>query len=395
MKLSACILGLLAFATFSAVDSAPSVSDNLGAKTLTIPLVQNSGHERNAARAVLKARKKHQIYSNRLVTRAKTGTLPTVGDATDSEYYGIVKVGTPPQSLKLHLDSGSALLWFASTLCTNCGTTHTKFDSKKSTTYKDSTQPWSATYAEGSSASGIIGYDTVDIGGVSIPGQSIGLAKTESSTFQTDVVDGMFGLSFGKLVTTVGFKTPMDNMISQGLITEPVFSSYFGRYAKGSGGEFVFGGYNPNHVGGPFTTIPVNSTAGVWHIKVSDASSGTTASPTSFGAFDGVLDTGTSLILLPDAVATKVAKFYGAVDKLDGSYTISCDTSKFSPLTFTIAGTKFSIPPADLIFSKKTTCTASFGYGGLPVAIFGTSFLKNFYVIHNMKIPNVQIALAK
>ncbi|KAL0092305.1 secreted aspartyl protease [Phycomyces blakesleeanus] len=390
MKLSASIFALLAVATFSSVDAAPAVSADPAVQTLTIPLAENPSYQRNATRAVLKARGKYSRFINSPTTFA-TGTVPMTDYLYDVEYYGTVKVGTPAQSLKLDFDTGSADLWFASTLCTNCGSTQTKFDSTKSSTYVSSTKTWSISYGDGSSASGVVGFDTVNLGGLSITGQGIELAKKEAAAFQSGPIDGLLGLAFDTIITATGVKTPMDNLISQGLITSPVFGVYLGRQTTDGAGEYVFGGYNSNHINGALTTVPVDSSDGFWTITASAGTAGTT----SLGSFSGILDTGTSLMLFTNTMAAKVAKAYGATDNYDGTYTIKCDTSSFSPLTFTIAGTKFSIPAADLVYYRGTTCIASFAYANLPFAIFGDAFLKSHYVIYNQAIPNVQIALSK
>ncbi|KAI9012076.1 rhizopuspepsin 2 precursor [Phycomyces nitens] len=395
MKLSASIFALLAVATFSSVNAAPAVSGDPAVKTLTIPLADNPSFQRNATRAVLKTRGKYYRFSNSPTTFANTGTVPMTDYLYDVEYYGTIKVGTPAQSLKLDFDTGSADLWFASTLCTNCGASQTKFDSTKSSTYKSSTKTWSISYGDGSSASGVVGYDTVNIGGLSIVGQGIELAKKEATAFQSGPIDGLLGLAFDSIITATGVKTPMDNLISQGLITSPVFGVYLGRQTTDGAGEYVFGGYNSNHISGSLTTVPIDNSDGFWSIDVSASSAGTTTSTTSLGAFSGILDTGTSLMIFTNTMAAKVAKAYGATDNYDGTYTIKCDTSKFAPLSFTISGTKFTIPAADLIYYRGSTCIASFAYADLPFAIFGDAFLKSHYVIYNQDVPNVQISLSK
>ncbi|KAI9012059.1 rhizopuspepsin 6 precursor [Phycomyces nitens] len=391
MKLSASIAALLAIASFSAVKAAPTVSTVPTGNTHTFTLTNNPSFKPNATRAVLKARGKYARFSNDPTTFA-SGTVPMIDYGGDIEYYGTVKVGTPAQSLKLDFDTGSADLWFASTLCTTCGSGQTKYNPSKSSTYKSSTKTWSISYGDGSSASGTVGYDTVNLGGLSITGQGIELAKKESSSFQSDPVDGLLGLAFDSIITASGVKTPMDNLISQGLITKPIFGVYLGKASTTAVGEYVFGGYNSAHVGGTLTTVPVDNSDGFWSINVS----GLTAGSSSLGSFSGIVDTGTTLLLLTNTVAAKVAKAYGATDNNDGTYTIKCDTSSFSPLVFTIAGAKFSVPASDLVFEKDgSTCIASFGYADMDFAILGDVFIKNNYVVFNQEVPELQIAPVK
>jgi hypothetical protein len=120
-------------------------------------------------------------------------------------------------------------------LCSTC-TTHTRYDSSKSSTYAADGRAWSIQYGDGSTASGILGTDTVNLGGLTIAKQTIELAKTESSSFNSGPIDGLLGLGFDSITTVSGVKTPMDNLISQGLISSPVFGVYLGKQSNGGGG---------------------------------------------------------------------------------------------------------------------------------------------------------------
>ncbi|KAI7872576.1 rhizopuspepsin 6 precursor [Spinellus fusiger] len=396
MKLTASIATILAVCSLSSIEAAPvAVNATLphhSAPHVTFPLFHNPKYYPNATRAINSARGKYHKFLKTAST-SSFGALPVTDYENDVEYYGTVQVGTPPQNLKLNFDTGSADLWFASTLCTSCGISHTKFNPAKSSTYKSSTGTWKITYGDKSGASGVVGFDTVTLGGVKIQNQGIELAKLESSSFVTDPVDGLVGLAFDSITTAKGVKTPVDNMISQGLISSPVFGVFLGKQSNGGGGEYFFGGINYAHIAGPLTTVPINKSQGFWQIKVAGVSGGDPDSPSSFGPTDAILDTGTTLLLLTDDMAADVANAYNAQDNGDGSFTIGCDTSDYAPLTFTIGGATFSVPPEDLIFQNDgTNCVAGFGYGGLPFAILGDVFLKNNYVVFNQQVPNVQIA---
>ncbi|KAL9544910.1 hypothetical protein MBANPS3_007389 [Mucor bainieri] len=380
-----------------AVDAAPS-----GSKKLSIPLSKNENYQPNIKRSIAKARAKyikhiinplHGVPANATTdggnTVDGTGTVPVTDFQNDIEYYGTVKVGTPGQSLKINFDTGSSDFWFASTLCSTC-TTHTRYDSSKSSTYVADGRAWQIQYGDGSTASGILAKDTVNLGGLVIKSQTINLAKKESSSFASDPIDGLMGLGFDTITTVSGIKTPVDNLISQGLISSPVFGVWLGKASNGGGGEYLFGGSNPNHYTGSLTTVPVDKSQGWYSINVSSLKAGTTSVT---GAFSGILDTGTTLLLFPQSIANKIAAQYGAKDNGDGTYTISCSTANLKPLNFTINGAQFQVPTDSIIFEQDgSTCFASFGYAGLDFAILGDVFLKNNYVVFNQKVPQVQIA---
>lgn len=275
-------------------------------------------------------------------------------------------------------------------MCSSC-TTQTLYNSTASTTFVEDGRPWSIYYGDGSNASGFLAKDTVVIGGISIANQTIELAQQESSSFSHGVTDGLLGLGFSSITTVDGIKTPFDNMISQGLVESPVFGVYLGKASKNGGGEYVFGGSNPSKYNGTLHTVPVNSSRGYWGVDISDVKVGNTSVASGF---DGILDTGTTLLIFTEEIANDVAKTYNATGNGDGTFQIGCDTSKFEPLVFTMNGNDFYVPPDSLIFQQDGDyCFASFAYSsGLNLSILGDVFLKNNYVIFNQEIPSVQIA---
>lgn len=127
-------------------------------------------------------------------------------------------------------------------MCTTC-TSHTRYDSSASSSYVADGRTWSILYGDGSTASGILGYDKVTLGDVSIPKQTIELAKKESSSFNSDPIDGLLGLGFDTITTVSGIKTPMDNMISEGLLSSNVFGVYLGKEINGGGGGMLINGF--------------------------------------------------------------------------------------------------------------------------------------------------------
>jgi hypothetical protein len=79
---------------------------------------------------------------------------------------------------------------------------HDYFDSSKSPTYQDlSGYTWKISYADGSGASGVVGTDTVTIGGTTVQGQAVELANKASSSFLQGTNDGLVGLAFSSINT--------------------------------------------------------------------------------------------------------------------------------------------------------------------------------------------------
>jgi hypothetical protein len=198
------------------------------------------------------------------------------------------------------------------------------------------------------------------------------------------------GLAFDSIVSVSGVKTPVDNLISQGLISKPIFGVFLGKESNGGGGEYLFGGIDNSKFTGTLATIPVDNSQGFWGVSVDSATVGSA----SIDAFSAIIDTGTTLLLLPNAQANQVAQALNGTDNGDGTYTISCDASTLQDLSLTIGGNSYKVPAADLIFQNQNNqCIAGFGYGGLQFAILGDVFIKNNYVVFQQEdSPSVQIA---
>ncbi|KAI8090000.1 rhizopuspepsinogen precursor [Halteromyces radiatus] len=394
-------LAILAILAGQHADAAPAKSST-GFHTVTLTL--NPQYQRNATRAVSKVHSKYMSLLN-LVQRdldsrsthpsKKTGDV-IMTDYEDIEYFGTVNVGTPGQPFKLIFDTGSSDLWFPSNLCLLCGK-HARFNPSKSSTYSSGLLPWIIQYGDGSSATGIIGKDNVDIGGIVVKDQTIQMALHESSSFQTGPNDGLLGLGFSSLATVPGTITPVDNMIKQKLIKDPIFGVYLGKQSAHGGGEYTFGGINPARYQGKLTTVPVDNSQGFWGVDVTSmvtlGNSSSSAKTPLTGSFHAIIDTGTTLVVLQKNIATKVAAHYHAQENSDGTYTIDCDGSKLDPLGITLGGTVFEIPGEDLVFQKQgSKCIAGFAYGDFSFSILGDVFIKNNYVAFNQKVPQVQIA---
>ncbi|KAI8582053.1 hypothetical protein K450DRAFT_228805 [Umbelopsis ramanniana AG] len=404
MKITLCVAVIVA--SLAAVDARlvphaadfalhpSSATQTAPAKALLrVPLKTNPHFKRNARAAALKAMNKYKMFQSDSFRNnlASTGTVNLTDYENDLLYYGEITIGTPGQTVKLDFDTGSSDLWFASTLCARC-IRKSRYDSNKSSTYHKDGRPWHITYGDGTSSSGICGTDDVTIGGLTIKNQTIEMANKISSGFITDPSDGILGLGFNKIVTVSGVKTPVDNMISQGLISEPIFSVFLGKGSNGGGGEYLFGGINHSKFRGTLATVPVDNSRGFWTVAVGSGSVGSS----TISHFSGIIDTGSTLLMLPDLQASQVAKALNAIDNEDGTYTISCNVADLHDLKLNIGGNDYIVPAADLIFEQigRNKCMAAFAYSGSnSVGILGDTFLKNNYVVFQQEVPpSVQIA---
>ncbi|NXY92474.1 CATEA protein, partial [Alcedo cyanopectus] len=146
-----------------------------------------------------------------------------------AQYYGVVSVGTPPQSFTVVFDTGSSNFWVPSAYCiSEACRIHQKFKSFLSDSYEHGGEAFSLQYGTGQLV-GIAGKETLQISNISIKGQDFGESVFEPGpTFALARFDGVLGLGYPSLA--VGNALPVfDSIMNQQLVEEPVFSFYLER----------------------------------------------------------------------------------------------------------------------------------------------------------------------
>ncbi|KAF9430061.1 hypothetical protein BGZ94_008495 [Podila epigama] len=312
------------------------------------------------------------------------------------EYYGSVLVGTPGQEVKLNFDTGSSDIWFPSSTCSSaeCGK-HVRFDASKSSTYQNDGRSWTISYGDGSKASGYLGSDMVNVGGIAVR-QTIGLATKESSHFESSEEDGLFGLGFNTIQTVRGVKTFMDNAVAAGLVDQPVVSVFLPSVRRngGKGGEYLFGAIDASKFQGALTYVPVTR-RGYWQVLVQDvAYNGQSIGQSS----QAIIDTGATLVMVGDTVAKTIHdKIEGAFyDDSENGWVVPCSiTSRSGDVSFKMGGASFKVPLADLAYQERSGRAGGsdhFCYSGIQggqdgLWILGDIFIKNNYCVFSQASP--------
>lgn len=207
------------------------------------------------------ALKKGQFKSNTSSVWKKFGLKASVPvpltNIDNFYYYGTISIGSPAQKFTVMFDTGSSDIWVPSSACKTCGT-HNKFVSTDSTSFVKIGKSFSIGYEDGARAKGKTARETVEINGLSISKQGLGLV-TWSSGFGSDKQDGMFGLGY-KSIAAMKFPTAIENAYAQGSIDEKVFAFWFNRNTasysvEDGGGELFIGGTNSDYYEGTFNQI--------------------------------------------------------------------------------------------------------------------------------------------
>ncbi|CAB1428657.1 unnamed protein product [Pleuronectes platessa] len=334
-----------------------------------------------------KYRKEHPY--NPMAKFIQTGTESMTNDA-DLAYYGVISIGTPPQSFSVIFDTGSSNLWIPSVYCSSQACeNHKKFNPQQSSTFKWGNQPLSIQYGTGS-MTGYLASDTVQVGGISIANQVFGISQTEAAFMASMKADGILGLAFQSIASD-NVVPVFDNMIQQNLVSQPLFSVYLSSNAQ-QGSEVIFGGYDSSHYTGQISWIPLTS-ATYWQIKMDSVTiNGQTVACS--GGCQAIIDTGTSQIVGPNTDISNMNSWVGASANQYGEATVNCQSIQSMPdVTFTLNGKAFTVPASAYVSQSNYGCSTGFGQGGSNLWILGDVFIREYYAVFDA--PSKYIGLAK
>ncbi|KAG8008738.1 Pepsin A [Nibea albiflora] len=324
--------------------------------------------------------------------RFAVGDQPMTNDA-DLAYFGIISIGTPPQSFKVIFDTGSSNLWVPSVYCSSPACeNHHRFNPSQSSTYKHDGSPLRIRYGTGS-MTGILGYDTVTVGGIAVQNQIFGLSQTEATFMQYMRADGILGLAYPQLSAS-GATPVFDNMMKEGLVNQDMFSFYLSSKPQ-KGSVVTFGGVDTNHYTGSISWIPLSSEL-YWQITV-DSVTVNGQVVACDGGCQAIVDTGTSLIVGPQSSISNINSNVGAKSSQNGDYVVNCnDMGQMPDVTFHIHGQEFTLPASAYIRqTKHYGCRSGFGTGGgSSLWILGDVFIREYYSIFSRSQNMVGLAKA-
>ncbi|EFY92500.1 aspartic proteinase precursor [Metarhizium acridum] len=319
-----------------------------------------------------------------------------VSNFMNAQYFSEITIGSPPQSFKVVLDTGSSNLWVPSQSCNSIACyLHSTYDSSSSSTYKKNGSSFEIRYGSGS-LSGFVSQDVVSIGDLKIEHQDFAEATSEPGlAFAFGKFDGILGLGYDTLSVNK-IVPPFYQMIDQKLLDEPVFAFYLG--SKEEGSEAVFGGIDKNHYTGELEYLPLRRKA-YWEVDINSIALGDEIAELDHTG--AILDTGTSLNVLPSTLAELLNKEIGAKKSWNGQYTVDCDKIKSLPdIVFNLSNSNYSLPASDYILELQGTCLSTFQGMDIPepagpLVILGDAFLRRYYSVYDLERNAVGLARAK
>nr|XP_046220765.1 pepsin A-like isoform X1 [Oncorhynchus gorbuscha] len=322
----------------------------------------------------------------------QTGADEAMTNDADLSYYGVISIGTPPQSFKVIFDTGSSNLWVPSVYCSSQACqNHDKFNPGLSSTFKLGSKTVSIQYGSGS-MTGKLAYDTISVGGISVTQQIFGASETESPFMSYMVADGIVGLAFPNLAAS-GATPIFDSMMTQGLLSQSLFSVYLSRNSA-EGSVLSFGVIEPSYYTGQITWIPL-SVMTFWQITMDSVTiNGNTVACN--GGCQAIIDTGTSMIVGPTDDIKNMNYWAGATINQYGYTTVNCNNIPNMPeVTFTLNGNTFTIPASAYTIQDSYGCRTGFSYGGYQqLWILGDVFIRQYYAIFDRDNNRVGLANA-
>ncbi|KAK3490121.1 aspartic peptidase domain-containing protein [Neurospora crassa] len=360
---------------------------------------------------------------------------------TELQWMATITVGTPPQTFKVVVDTGSTALVLPRNNCTNCGK-HSLFNPSKSTSFLP--QPALFRPIEyGTGADTIplnqtgraeceVVTDTVSIQGLSAPKQEFLLCHSYGETLSSQLADGILGIGPADISTwdesgNYTYLPFLPNLVSEGQLSNRIVGlalGYGGQNQQQRGPEASIGGVDDARYHGRIKNVSVDkmltTLSGVFTLDVQAAYVGSGNNkrvwPNSTNGnkplVPGVayIDSGTAYMLAPDQQAAE--NLYSGISKdivpLNdrGSWGASCATldEVATDITFTI-GTKIrgevievTIPKSAFNLGdypgKKGVCQAAFSHWDPPLVepiegrrlwLFGSPLIKAYYTVWNAK----------
>jgi hypothetical protein len=382
----------------------------------------------SAQRVVLADIWKPQVAPNGTIlganeTIARRSFSLGLGQKPDRTLYWInITMGTPGQKQALQLDTGSAQLLVPATGSSLCSSSLIpcsvlgSFDSSQSSTFSDTGQSTTASFTDGATVSGNWVYDTVNVGGQSVTSQLAVLGTSGRS-----ITEGVLGVGF-----PASYPTLNHNLKAQGIIASNSYSLWLDSLDSTSG-TILFGGINLSRFVGTLIKIPVIGTANsdgttsynqatVHMTRVSTVSGllglGTTVQTASNYVENAILDTGTTVTILQQDLATKIINAMGAQyypsGSTSGNAIIPCSAADnpnglsvnfhFSNL---ITGPTINVDLSQLVLTDLGSMNGveycQFGiYSAAPSdnypTILGDTFLRSAYVVYDLDHHKVGLA---
>ena len=336
--------------------------------------------------------------------RKRSGTLLETLQNEETLYFANVTLGTPGQSLRLDIDTGSSDIWTNSAmsgLCQQyaeeCGQSGT-YNANKSSSYSYVNSDFYIQYADGSTAEGDFATDTLGIGGSQIHNVQFGIGYNSSSP------QGILGIGYASneaSIPTTGksYNNLPEVLVNQKIINTMAYSLWLNDL-DASEGSILFGGVDTDKFHGTLATLPIIPEQGQFREFVVALSSLTVANQVvSTSPMPVLLDSGSSLSYLPSSYARAVFTIFGAqYDANAGAAVVNCNLMNAdATVDFDFSGQIIKVSMSELVIvdgyhRNQPVCILGISDVGKSTAVLGDTFLRSAYVVYDLSNNQISIA---
>jgi len=230
--------------------------------------------------------------------------------------------------------------------------------------------------------------------------QGFACATAEPGTaFLESKFDGILGMAFDS-ISVDNLNQPMDQIYKRPDCKNKEIAFYLDRDENdvGIGGEMTLCGYDQTKIQGAIGWEALKA-EDYWRISIGQIYIKASGNTVVSGQVDGVVDTGTSLLVGPASITNAINKDIGAKALVQGEYTINCDLINTLPLIcFTLGGQDFCLKGSDYVLkvTDQGTSVCLSGFAsidlGEPLFILGDVFIGRFYTIFDYQNNRVGFA---
>ncbi|RAO69067.1 uncharacterized protein BHQ10_005079 [Talaromyces amestolkiae] len=367
--------------------------------------------------------------ANRLAKRGAASVTVT-NAMSEGIYFVNATVGTPGQLVQLVLDTGSSDVWFFG--ANSCNTTTSdclggEYDPSKSSTVEIAQPKGTFSIQYGTPGSNVTGNyikDAFSVGEANVTNLTMAYA-----TYAAYVPTGVMGIGFdtNEAITAEKNGQPYPNFVdvlkSENVISTKAYSLWLNDL-DASTGSCLFGGYDTKKFSGNLLTVPIQpdessgeltSMTVAWTaLGVTTKSGSQTITSSSFKS-PALLDSGTTVSIVPNDIYDALVQFFDATEDQAGDAIVQCSLLDNSgTLDFTFGGSdgpvvkvpfsEFALPATTSTGAQATFNDGSLacflglqGTGSDPTTqlpvILGDTFLRSAYVVYDL--DNKQISLAQ
>ena len=331
-------------------------------------------------------------------------------------YAANVSVGTPPQPMRMIIDTGSADFWVntpTSDLCAKVSACEDfgVYTANSSSTYRYIDGNFNISYQDGGSATGDYVSDTLTVGGLQVPNLQMGVA------YHSETNQNVWGVGYPIIEGGDSYPNAPFQMVIDGLISSAAFSLWLNDQENATG-SILFGGVDTARYSGSLQTLPIipygtssdHGPAKYIELQINLTSVSamingkTTKLGTSLQPEVALLDSGATACYFPDTIAQSIYTAVGATYNVTSSEA-ACPCSvatlnatlnfDFANKTITVPISEFVRQPSDPnpVPGGEACLLAVLPSSGGSSYVLGDPFLRSAYVVYDLS--NNEIAIAQ